>query len=239
MPLPKPGLSSRTDAMRRLFAGVVAAALVGAVAACGSSGGSEDHRRRRCRRPGQGRGHPDRRRGADLPGQAEGLLHQPQDRADHGERPGRRGHRAGRGQRPVPVRLQQHHLAADRADQERADQGGRQRRRLDRQGRRRLRRRGRARRTARSRRAADLAGKKIVGEHAEEHRRHHGPRVGAQGRRRPEQDQLRRDAVPQHAGRGRRRPGGRGLGGRAARCPRSPAPAGGWWRGTTSTRRRT
>ena len=66
------------------------------------------------------------------------------------------------------------------------------------------------------------------GEHAEEHRRHHGARVGPQGRRRPGRDQLRRDAVPRHAGRAGRRPGRRGLGGRAVPCrDLRPARAGG------------
>ena len=47
-------------------------------------------------------------------GKQKGFFSKRDIDADPGERPGRRGDRARRGQRPVPVRLQQRHLAADR-----------------------------------------------------------------------------------------------------------------------------
>ena len=130
---------STGGAMRRLLAGLAAGALLVTATACGSSDAPV-----RASDTGTSSGgtttvkvgrDPDRRCRPDLSGQKKGFFSEARARTAIDDRPGRRGDRARCGQRPVPVRLQQHDLADGRPVQERAGQGRRERRRLHRRGR--------------------------------------------------------------------------------------------------------
>ena len=134
------------------------------IAGCGSGGdssgtstsggaGCEDDRDRR--------GDPDRRRRPDLPRRRPGLLRRGGARVTLELGPGRGGHRPRRGQRPVPVRLQQLHVTAARHRQGPAAEGC-QRRVAPPAGRRGLRRASSCPPTAPSSRATDLAGKTVA-----------------------------------------------------------------------------
>ena len=148
------------------------------------------------------RRHRDRRRRADLPRQGEGLLHQPQHRPTLRPRQGGAAIVPAVRQRPVPVRLQQHRLAAARPVPERADQGRHQRQQLDRRSTARTSAASWSRTTARSPAPKDLAGKKVAANTLKNIVDTIVKDVGQEGRRRPGRGQVRRAAVPRH---GRRR----------------------------------